>query len=236
MRVSGAPASNPSRLVGVDEPVALLPEPPRFVSRGGEKLAAALARFEVDPTGWRVLDAGASTGGFTDCVLQAGARSVVAVDVGRGQLHRRLETDPRVESIERTNLRHLDPLSVGAPFDLVVADLSFISLSAVARVLVSAVGPQGRLICLVKPQFEASRAEVDAGRGVIADPAIHRRTLGEAAATMQEAGAAIIGAMKSPLKGNDGNVEFFLNLVVGEMTGPDVDDLLDRAVDERESR
>lgn len=230
MRVAGAPALNPGRLVSGDESVSLSPEPARYVSRGGEKLAAALAGFSIDPTGWKVLDAGASTGGFTDCLLQAGARSVIAVDVGRGQLHRRLEVDPRVTSLERTNIRTLAPEAVGAPFDLVVADLSFISLTAVAAVLVAAANPNGHIVCLVKPQFEAKKDEVDAGRGVIDDPVIHRRTLGEAADTIERAGAAIMGAMRSPLKGADGNVEFLLHAVAGARSSAPVALILDEAL------
>jgi hypothetical protein len=144
------------------------------VSRGGEKLAGALDAFDLDVTGLRVLDAGASTGGFTDCLVQAGADHVVAVDVGHGQLHPRLRDHPRVTVIERCNVRHLTPDQIGGTVDLVVADLSFISLTAVVPALVGACRPGGRLVLLVKPQFEAGRREVSKGRGVITDPDLHR--------------------------------------------------------------
>lgn len=230
VRVGGAPTANPARLVGSGESVAVAGPPPRYVSRGGDKLAAALDRFAVEVVGLRVLDAGASTGGFTDCVLQAGAAEVVAVDSGRGQLHRRIEIDPRVDSRERTNLRTVDLTTLGEPFDLVVADLSFISLKAVATVLVSAARRDGHLVCLVKPQFEATRDEVDAGRGVITDPEIWHRTLTEVTATMEGCGAAIMGAMPSPLRGADGNVEFLVHLIAGRPAERDAAPYLAAAV------
>lgn len=211
--MAGAPARNPSRLVGPGEALRIADEAARFVSRGGEKLAAALEHFGVDPTDRRVLDAGASTGGFTDCVLQAGAAEVVALDVGRAQLHQRLRADPRVRVVERTNVRHAGPDVLGPPADLVVADLSFISLRTVAAALLAAAAPGADLILLVKPQFEATRAEVDAGKGVIRDPEIHARVLAEVSGTLEGLGAAIMGSMHSPLRGADGNVEFLLHVV-----------------------
>ena len=177
--VSGTVADKPSRMVSPAEPIELLGPPPRFVSRGGEKLDAALQRFAIEVTGRRALDAGASTGGFTDCLLQAGAASVVAVDVGRGQLHPRLRSDPRVDCRERLDIRDvtLDTLG-GSPVDLVTADLSFISATRAVPVLVGeSVTPGSSLVVLVKPQFEAGRVEASRGRGVIRDPDIHRRTL-----------------------------------------------------------
>ncbi len=192
---------------------------PRFVSRGGIKLDAALSRFGIDVTGQTALDAGASTGGFTDCLLQRGAARVVALDVGYGQLHQRLRDDPRVLVLERTNVRHLKPdllvppgaESSWAPVDLVTADLSFISLTLVAPVLAgSVVRPGGTLVVLVKPQFEAGRLEASQGKGVVRDPAIWRRTLGEVASALEGAGAAIMGAMASPLPGPAGNIEFLV--------------------------
>lgn len=183
----------------------------RFVGRGGEKLAAALERFTVDLAGARVLDAGASTGGFTDCVLQAGAASVVAVDVGRGLLHHRLLTDPRVEVHERTNVRHLRPGDLGEPVDVVLADLSFISLRTVAPALLAMGRPGADLVWLVKPQFEAGRVEATRHRGVIADPDIWRRVVTEVLVALDHLGAASMGLMTSPLRGADGNVEFLLH-------------------------
>ena len=209
--MAGAPATKSSRLVAPDEPIVVAGPPPRFVGRGGEKLAAALDGFELDLTGKLVLDAGASTGGFTDCALQAGAERVVAVDVGRGQLHQRLLTDPRVDVRERTNVRHLSPGDLGPLVDVVVADLSFISLRTVTPALLGLVRPGGDLVWLVKPQFEAGRQEASRNRGVIADPTVWRRVLQEVAGTLEDHGAAIMGLMISPLRGADGNVEFLLH-------------------------
>ena len=211
MLVAGAPAANSSRLVGADEAIVVLGPPPRFVGRGGDKLAGALERFDIDLAGRRVLDAGASTGGFTDCALQHGAATVVAVDVGRGQLHDRLRRDRRVEVHERTNIRNVQPGELGPDFDVIVADLSFISLRTVAPALLALAQPEADLVWLVKPQFEASRAEVSQGGGVIADPGVWRRVLIEVGAAIAERGASIIDVMASPLRGADGNVEFLLH-------------------------
>jgi len=186
-------------------------EGPRFVSRGGDKLAAALDRFAVPVDGVRALDAGASTGGFTDCLLQHGADRVVAVDVGHWQLHERLRADPRVESVERTNVRDLAPGDVGPPFDLVVADLSFISLRTVLAPLLGLARRGAHLVLLVKPQFEAGRDEASRGRGVIRDPEVWRRVLDEVLIALRATGAAIMGTMVSPLTGADGNVEFLVH-------------------------
>jgi 23S rRNA (cytidine1920-2'-O)/16S rRNA (cytidine1409-2'-O)-methyltransferase len=194
-------------------------EGPRFVGRGGEKLAAALDRFAVTVDGSRALDAGASTGGFTDCLLQYGARCVVAVDVGYGQLHERLRADPRVESVERTNVRDLVPGDLGPPFDVVVADLSFISLRTVLAPLLEQAAPAAHVVLLVKPQFEAGREEAARGRGVISDPAVWRRVLDEVLIALRAAGAAIMGAMVSPLTGADGNVEFLVHARAATATG-----------------
>lgn len=220
MTVGGAPADKPARLVAPDEPLVVLGPGPRFVGRGGDKLEAALDRFGVVVAGRRVYDVGASTGGFTDCALQRGAATVVAVDVGYGQLHERLRADPRVEVHERTNARDLTPGALGAPADLLVADLSFISLRTVLPALVPLVAPAGELVLLVKPQFEAGRQEASRGRGVISDPAIWRRVLEEVAAALVGLGAAIMGVMASPLSGADGNVEFLLHARPAGAPGP----------------
>ena len=236
--MAGAPADNPSRLVAPHEAVALAPAAGRFVGRGGEKLAAALARFALDLRGARVLDAGSSTGGFTDCALQAGAASVVAVDVGRGQLHQRLLTDPRVEVHERTNVRHLAPGDLGPLADVVVADLSFISLRIVVDPLLGLARPGATLVWLVKPQFEARRDEVDAARGVITDPEVWHRVLGSVAGTLRERRAAIMGLMTSPLHGADGNVEFLLHARAPgvDVAPPPVADLIDAAIADASGR
>jgi len=193
------------------------------VSRGGEKLDSALDRFGLDVSGLRALDAGASTGGFTDCLLQRGAAPVVAVDVGYGQLHERLRADGRVEVHERVNVRELRPGDLGPPFPLVVADLSFISLRTVLGALIGQAAPGADLVVLVKPQFEAGRSEAARGRGVIRDPAVWRRVLAEVGGAVRGHGAAIMGGMASPLRGADGNVEFLLHARTATPTGPDLD-------------
>ena len=210
--VGGAPADKPARLVHPGEAVVLSGPGPRYVSRAGEKLAGAVEAFDLDAVldGARVLDAGASTGGFTDCVLQRGAREVVAVDVGHNQLHERLRADPRVVNLERTNLRTLDPAAVGDPVDVVVGDLSFISLGLVLAPVFAVARAGAPYALLVKPQFEAGRAEAAKGRGVIRDREVWRRVLDEVSSDLVSHGASIMGAMVSPLTGADGNVEFVL--------------------------
>jgi 23S rRNA (cytidine1920-2'-O)/16S rRNA (cytidine1409-2'-O)-methyltransferase len=209
--VGGSVADKPARLVAAAEAIELT-EPPAFVGRGGEKLRAALDRFHLDVRGLRALDAGASTGGFTDCLLQAGAASVVAVDVGHGQLHERLRGDVRVTNRERLDIRDVTLATMGGvPVEVVCADLSFISVARAVPVLVGEVAvPGSPVVILVKPQFEAGRVEASRGRGVIRDPEIHRRTLGEVASALGAAGAAIMGAMPSPITGSAGNIEFLL--------------------------
>ena len=241
MTVSGAPAAKAARLVAPGEPIVVLGPPPRFVGRGGEKLDGALARFDVEVDGRRCLDVGASTGGFTDCLLQHGAAQVVALDVGYGQLHERLRAEPRVEVRERTNIRHVRPGDLGEPIELVVADLSFISLRTVLPAIVALARPGADLVLLVKPQFEAGREEVAKGRGVVTDPAVWRRILLEVLGALREAGAAIMGAMVSPLTGADGNVEFLVHAVTGRPglgpPGPqDLAGLVDAVVVEAERR
>jgi 23S rRNA (cytidine1920-2'-O)/16S rRNA (cytidine1409-2'-O)-methyltransferase len=210
--VGGAPATNAGRFVGADEAVVIVDEPPQFVTRAGAKLAAALERFDLPTEGVRALDAGASGGGFTDCLLQHGAHHVVAVDVGYGQIHERLRTDPRVEVRDRTNVRDLVPGDLGDPFDLVVADLSFISLRTVLPSLLGQAKPGANLVVLVKPQFEATRAEASEGKGVIRDPEIWRRVLTEITDEAARLGASSTAAARSPIRGADGNVEFLLLL------------------------
>jgi 23S rRNA (cytidine1920-2'-O)/16S rRNA (cytidine1409-2'-O)-methyltransferase len=237
--VGGAPAVKASRLVDPGEAVRLAGAGPRFVSRGGHKLEAALERFGIDVSGARVIDVGSSTGGLTDCVLQRGAALVVAVDVGRNQLHERMRADPRVEVHEQTDVRAVDLTAIGGPADLVVADLSFISLRSVAHRLVELTAVPGHLVVLVKPQFEAGKIEADRGQGVIRDPAVWRRTVTDAAAALRDAGAAIMGAMVSPLKGGDGNVEFLVHARVGDPDRPEavtVEELSAAVVEEAESR
>lgn len=232
--VRGVPATKAARLVDADDPVALQGPRPRFVSRGGDKLDAALDLFGIDVAGRTALDAGASTGGFTDCLLQRGAAHVVAVDVGRGQLDQRLRTDERVTVRERTNVRHLTPADLGAgPFDLVVADLAFISLRTVAPALLGLAPPApagADLLLLVKPQFEAGRVEASRERGVIRDPLVWAGALRNALDAFAAGGAAIMGLMVSPLRGAEGNVEFFAHLVTGRTTAPDINVDLDELI------
>jgi 23S rRNA (cytidine1920-2'-O)/16S rRNA (cytidine1409-2'-O)-methyltransferase len=211
----------PGREVPVDLTDLSVDDPPRFVSRGGEKLAAYLARFPIPVSGAHVLDVGASTGGFTDCVLQAGAADVVCVDVGRAQLHSRLRSDPRVTNIEQCNARHLRPGQLPRDaFDLVVMDLSFISLRTVLPAVWPRLRPGGALVALVKPQFEAGRQEADRGKGVIRDPAVREAVLERVRdfALNELPGARLLGEMESPVTGTDGNREYLLGLRRDEPT------------------
>lgn len=188
-------------------------QPPRFVSRGGEKLSAAIEAFALDLRGAHVLDVGASTGGFTDCVLQAGAADVVCVDVGRAQLHARLRADPRVTNLEKVNARFLraDVLP-RQEFDVVVMDLSFISLKTVLPAIWPLLRSDGTLVALVKPQFEAGKSEVDKGRGVIRDATVQQATLETVRdfALRELKHAQLVGTIDSPIAGADGNREFLL--------------------------
>jgi 23S rRNA (cytidine1920-2'-O)/16S rRNA (cytidine1409-2'-O)-methyltransferase len=184
-----------------------------FVSRGGDKLASALADFSYSPQGMRCLDVGASTGGFTHCLLQAHATSVVAVDVAYGQFAWRLRNDGRVTVLERTNIRDVEPPDVGAPFDLVVVDVSFTPLHTLlthlVRFLDTGTSTGGTLIALVKPQFELAASQVGTG-GVVTDPGAHARALTLAIEAARDVGLAPLAASFSPLKGPKGNIEFFL--------------------------
>ena len=203
--------------------------PPPYVSRGGEKLAHALDVFEVDPAGRDAVDVGASTGGFTDVLLQRGVTRVIALDVGYGQLHERLRADPRVTVLERTNARDLAEL----PFtpELVVADVSFIGLRLVLPPVLALAAPGWEAVVLVKPQFEAGRAEVGKG-GVVRDPEVHRRVLREVTEAALAWEAEPAGVVDSGLPGPKGNREFFLHLVHRERPErPDeLDTWIDRAV------
>ena len=200
--------------VQVDEALPLdVERPPPFVSRGGEKLAHALDAFGIDPAGLDCVDVGASTGGFTDVLLQRGARRVIALDVGYGQLHPRLRADPRVTVLERTNARDV----AGLPFapSFVTCDVSFISVRKALPPVLRAAAPGWRAAVLVKPQFEAGRADVPRG-GVVRDPDVHRRVLAEVARAAVEWEAEPVGVVDSGLPGPKGNREFFLHLVARE--------------------
>ncbi|HZB39575.1 MAG TPA: TlyA family RNA methyltransferase, partial [Ilumatobacter sp.] len=206
-------ADKAARQVASDDQLLIAGPPPRFVGRGGHKLDHALDAFAIDVTGMRALDAGASTGGFTDCLLQRGAAGVVAVDVGHGQLHERLRDDPRVVNIERTNIRDIDPAMLGGTVDIAVGDLSFISLRLVIPSLVSVCQPGASMVLLVKPQFEAGRVEVSRGRGVISDPEIWQRVQREIEQAVVGAGCDVAGWTESPITGADGNREFLLHTI-----------------------
>jgi len=180
-----------------------------YVSRGGLKLNGALHSFGLSVQGLVALDVGASTGGFTDCLLQAGAKKVYAVDVGYGQLAWKLRNDPRVVNIERTNIRHYDGYGIGDEIDLAVIDASFISLRTVIPPTLGLIKNGASLICLVKPQFEVARGEVGA-KGVVRNPLLHERTLAELETFCRGIGLAVLGRCDSPLTGPAGNREFFL--------------------------
>ncbi len=218
--VNGAVADKSSRLVDPADAVVIEGPPPRFVSRGGEKLAAALEAFAIDVRGRRVLDAGASTGGFTDCLLQAGAAHVVALDVGHGQLHPRIRHDERVTVIERFNVRDVTSEIIGGSVDMVVADLSFISLTLVARALLGVCREGAELVVLVKPQFEAGRRDAARGRGVIVDPEVQQRAVDDVTSAFETAGAEVRGVIDSPIRGGEGNKEFLVCAVAHGRLAP----------------
>jgi len=213
--VGGMPTPKPSTLVAADTPIELVSEERRWVSRGAFKLLAALEAFPVDIAGKTVLDVGSSTGGFTDVALESGAVSVTALDVGRAQLHESLQRDPRVISMERTNFRLVDPDVIGSPFPVVVADLSFISLCAVAANLAAAAEDGADLILLVKPQFEAGRGQVGSG-GVVRNQMIRDEAVARVINCLQDVGLGARGLIRSPIEGRDGNVEYLLWLRKGE--------------------
>ena len=189
-----------------------------YVSRGGLKLEKALRDFGVDPTGFVCSDSGASTGGFTDCLLQQGARKVFAIDVGYGQLDWKIRSDPRVVVMERTNVRYVTPEQLGEPLDLSVIDVSFISLKIVLPVIRSFLKPTGQVLCLIKPQFEAGKEKVGK-KGVVREPETHKEVLDNFVALANELDFKILGLTFSPVKGPEGNIEFLGHLSLGECEG-----------------
>ena len=216
VRVQGAVATNPGRLVASGDPVVVDGPPSRFVGRGGEKLDFALDAFGIDVGGRRAIDIGASTGGFTDCLLQRGAAHVVALDVGHGQLDVRLRNDARVTVIERTHVNDVAPESIDAPFAVVVADVSFISLTSIAASIFERLAAPGAdVVVLVKPQFEVSRAVASRGKGVVTDPAEWDASLERVRSAFSACGAAMMGTVTSPITGAAGNTEFLLYAVAG---------------------
>jgi len=215
VKVGGQTATKAATAVEPGTPLVVTdPAGPSYVSRGGHKLAGALDAFGYDPTGRRALDAGASTGGFTDVLLQRGAAHVVAVDVGYGQLAWPLQSDDRVTVLDRTNVRALGPEQVAPPVDLVVADLSFIPLGLVLPALLRCAAPAADLLPMVKPQFEVGRDRLPSG-GVVRDPGLRAEAVRQVAAQAAELGLGVHGVTASPLPGPSGNVEYFLWLARG---------------------
>jgi 23S rRNA (cytidine1920-2'-O)/16S rRNA (cytidine1409-2'-O)-methyltransferase len=198
-------------LVAEDSQLTLRGEDHPYVSRGGVKLAGALDAFAVDPKGKRCLDLGASTGGFTDCLLQRGAASVAAVDVGYGQLAHSLRVDARVLNLERTNARTLQAYQVGGEVDLTVVDASFIGLGKLAEAIARCTKPGGSLVALIKPQFEVGKDEASKTRGVVKDPELRARAIEEAVADVRAAGFEILGTADCVLPGPKGNLEAFVH-------------------------
>jgi len=213
VKINNHPARKPSDPVKSEDELNLIAGE-QFVSRGGHKLEHGLQHFQLDVAGQTAVDFGASTGGFTDCLLQRGAAKVFAVDVGQGQLAWKLRCDPRVVVMEKTNARALAPDKFPPPFapvDLVVIDCSFISLRKIVPAAVALLRPSARLVALIKPQFEAGKAEADRGAGVITDPAIHQRVLGELEQFIAaQPGLRWQGVTESPLLGPAGNKEFLV--------------------------
>ena len=189
-----------------------------YVSRGGLKLEKALRDFGVDPTGFVSSDSGASTGGFTDCLLQQGASKVFAIDVGYGQLDWKIRSDPRVVVMERTNVRYVTPEQLGEPLDLSVVDVSFISLKIVLPVIKTFLKPTGQVLCLIKPQFEAGKEKVGK-KGVVREPETHKQVLDDFVALANELDFKILGLTFSPVKGPEGNIEFLGHLTLADKTG-----------------
>jgi 23S rRNA (cytidine1920-2'-O)/16S rRNA (cytidine1409-2'-O)-methyltransferase len=209
--VRGQKVDKPGTLVAGDAEIEVRGEKLPYVSRGGVKLAGALDGFAVDPTGLRCLDVGASTGGFTDCLLQRGAAHVVAVDVGYGQLAHKLRVDPRVTNLERTNARALTPEQIGGAADLTVVDASFIGLAKLAEALARCTRPGGALVALVKPQFEVGREEASRGKGVVRDDAVRAAAIAEASASLVEHGFVLLAEADCVIAGPKGNLEAFVH-------------------------
>ena len=214
VRVDGRRADKPGTATPEAARLELLASEP-FVSRAGRKLAAALDRFALDPAGWTCLDVGASTGGFTDCLLQRGAARVYALDVGYGQLDYGLRNDPRVMVMERVNARHLSPEDLPEPCDLITIDVSFISLTKVVPALLAHLADSGKLLPMIKPQFEAGRRQVGKG-GIVRDPDVRRRVIDGRVAELEALGLDCRGTFDSPVTGIGGNREAFALFERGE--------------------
>lgn len=232
--IDGMPAAKPATAVAVTAQLAVADGERTWVSRGAHKLIGALDAFGIDVAARRALDAGASTGGFTEVLLDRGAAEVVAVDVGYGQLAWSLRSDPRVHVIERTNVRDLSDEAIGGPVDIIVADLSFISLSTVLPALTACAGPHADIVPMVKPQFEVGRSQVGPG-GVVTDPQLRTAAVLGVSRRAAELGWQTVAAVASPLPGPSGNVEYFLRLraQTGDpLVGEDLDAAVRQAVAE----
>lgn len=229
--VSGQQAEKPSALFPEDAPIEIKGDHCPYVSRGGLKLEKALKDFGVDPSGFVCSDSGASTGGFTDCLLQQGARKVFAIDVGTDQLVDKIRFDSRVVVMEQTNIRYVTPQDLGEPLDLSVVDVSFISLSLVLPTIKTLLKPaSGQVLCLIKPQFEAGREKVGK-KGVVRDPAVHVEVLRNFLSLAHDLEFSVLGLTFSPVRGPEGNIEFLAHLSLAPAAGihPDVSALVAEA-------
>ena len=228
--VDGKPAQKAGQSCTEDQKIVITGEYCPYVSRGGLKLEKALRHFGVDPTGFVCSDSGASTGGFTDCLLQQGAAKVFAIDVGTDQLVDKIRNDPRVVVMEQTNIRYVTPGDLGEPLDLSVVDVSFISLKIVLPVIKTFLKPTGQVLCLIKPQFEAGKENVGK-KGVVRDPKIHKMVLDNFVNLVHGLGFQILGLTFSPVKGPEGNIEFLAHLSLDEVVGiqPDTNLVVEQA-------
>ena len=229
--MNGEVADKPGRLVAEDAGVSVSEDPNPYVGRGGLKLAQALKDFDINPAGKTAVDVGASTGGFTDCLLQGGAAKVFAVDVGYGQLDWKLRSDDRVVVIDRKNARELSPEDLGGEIvDLAVIDVSFISLKLVLPAVFEVLQPEGQWVALVKPQFEVGKDEVE-HKGVITDRSKHAKVLREIAQFAEQAGWSIAGICRSPITGQKGNQEYLVHGIRGAGRGNTDEEMINRTVE-----
>lgn len=216
--VNGQRVDKPGTAVPNDARIEIRGNTLRYVSRGGLKLEKALRDFGVKPEGYVCSDSGASTGGFTDCLLQQGAKKVFAIDVGYGQLDWKIRSDPRVVVMEKTNIRYVTPEQLGEPLDLSVVDVSFISLKIVLPAIQKLLKPTGQVLCLIKPQFEAGRDKVGK-KGVVREKSTHKEVLDDFVSLADSLGFKILGLTFSPVKGPEGNIEFLGHLSLDEVVG-----------------
>ena len=228
--VDGQKADKPGMSFDETKPLEVRGAACPYVSRGGLKLEKALRDFGVNPTGYVCSDSGASTGGFTDCLLQQGASKVFAIDVGYGQLDWKIRSDPRVVVMERTNVRYVTPEQLGEPLDLSVVDVSFISLKIVLPVIKTFLKATGQVLCLIKPQFEAGKEKVGK-KGVVREPETHKEVLDNFVALANELEFKILGLTFSPVKGPEGNIEFLGHLTLADQPGiqPDTAEVVRQA-------